>query len=153
MTTVPGKRSRWLLVVLAFLCQAVGADYEIRAKEASPVPLSRLNVDVAVNGVSFRPILAGPPTADGFPPKGTTFIVNGVIYPAGTFDKHGPDSGVLPDGSPEFPDMVIGTWTCRGWFSVDLLATTTGPYVATTQYSDFIERLGHDAYFTEGFEG
>jgi hypothetical protein len=59
---------------------------------------------------------------------------------------------VLPDGSPEFPDLVIGTWTCRGWFLVDLMNTTKGAYVATTQYFDFRERLGREAYFTEGFE-
>ena len=40
MTTLLGKRSLWLLVVLAFLCQAVGADYEIRAEEANSVRFS-----------------------------------------------------------------------------------------------------------------
>jgi hypothetical protein len=141
-----------LLAATACLCLAAGLDNEIRAEETSSGHRSQLNVDVAVNGLSFRPILAGPLTADGHPPKGTTFIVNGVIYPAGTFVKHGASSGVLADGSPEFPDLVIGTWTCRGWFAVDLLNTTTGAYVATTQYFDFRERLGREAYFTEGFE-
>jgi hypothetical protein len=152
MTIVPGRRSSWLLAASACLCLAAAPDVEIRAEDTRSAHRSQLNVDVALNGVSFRPILAGPLTADGHPPKGTTFIVNGVIYPAGTFEKHGASSGVLADGSPEFPDLVIGTWTCRGWFSVDLLNTTTGAFAATTQFFDFRERLGREAYFTEGFE-
>ena len=111
-----------------------------------------LDIDVAVNGVTFRPILAGELTADGFPPRGSTFIIDGYVYPAGTFASHGLDKGILPDGRPEFRELVIGTWTCRGWFSVDPVATTTGAYVATTQFFDFKLALGREAFFTEGFE-
>jgi hypothetical protein len=150
--TVLRTRNQWRIVALTILCQAVATSYDLRAEETNSSRASRLDVDVAVNGVSFRPIFAGPPTADGLPPKGTTFIINGVIYPAGTFASRGLTSGLLPDGSPEFPGLVIGTWTCRGWFSEDLLLTTTGAVVATTQIFDFKLPLGREAYFTEGFE-
>ena len=62
-----------------------------------------LDIDVAVNGVTSRPILAGEPTADGFPPRGSTFIIDGYVYPAGTFASRGLDKGILPDGMRRVP--------------------------------------------------
>jgi len=127
MTTVRSKQRLWLVAVTAAmaLSQSVGFMHPMATKGDDLRHRSPLDVDVAVSGVTFRPILAGPPTADGLPPKGTTFIINGLIYPAGTFARRGLTVGILPDGSPEFPELVIGTWTCRGWFSEDLLLTTT----------------------------
>jgi hypothetical protein len=154
MTTVRSKQRLWLVAVTAAmaLSQSVGFMHPMATKGDDLRHRSPLDVDVAVSGVTFRPILAGPPTADGLPPKGTTFIINGLIYPAGTFARRGLTVGILPDGSPEFPELVIGTWTCRGWFSEDLLLTTTGAYVATTQIFDLRLPLGREAFFTEGFE-
>jgi hypothetical protein len=34
--------------------------------------------------------------------------------------------------SPEFPDRVIGTWTCYGTHTEDAATTTSGPLVVTT---------------------
>ena len=53
---------------------------------------------------------------NGFTGQGTpagNFIIQGYLYPYGTLQT-GSD-GVNPDGSPEFPDAVIGRWMCRGW--------------------------------------
>jgi hypothetical protein len=77
-------------------------------------------------------------------------VVQGVIYRPGTLDPNcqanpgeGAYCGLLPDGSPEFPDQVIGRWYCRGWFvgeggpgSVGGIFTPTGPFVVTTQIYD-----------------
>lgn len=61
-------------------------------------------------------------------------MTQGYIYPEGTLDG---TNGVLADGSPEFPDQVVGEWTCRGWFIGDGAHTTTGAWVITTQMYDF----------------
>ena len=106
--------------------------------------------DIAMDGTSFS--FEGDVTPTGVPAKGTPFVVEGYIYPAGTFENHGPLSGVLMDGSPEFPDMVIGTWSCRGWHLQDGDAAT-GPVVITNQYFDFDpSRPGSQTITTEGIE-
>ncbi len=77
------------------------------------------------------------------PYYGASFVVQGVIYPAGTFDASSISSGLLDDGSPEFSDSVIGKWTCSGWFignSKDParggILTPTGAFVKTSQIYD-----------------
>ena len=54
-----------------------------------------------------------PALIDGMPEHHTAFITQGYLYPAGTLTG---TNGVLPDGSPEFPDKVLGQWTCSGWW-------------------------------------
>ena len=54
---------------------------------------------------------------DGFPAHGSPFITQGYLYPPGTLDE---TDGINPDGTPEFPDKVIGTWICRGWIYGDI---------------------------------
>ncbi len=49
---------------------------------------------------------------DGMPAHGNPFVTQGYIYPAGTLSEG--VSGTLEDGSPAFPDKVLGTWTCDG---------------------------------------
>ena len=72
----------------------------------------QLQFDVAESGPRFvfdeAPILES-----GLPAYGNSFVTQGFIYPHGTLDG---TNGVFADGSPEFPDKVIGEWTCRGFF-------------------------------------
>jgi hypothetical protein len=71
-------------------------------------------VDIAMIGPTFHDVEANPdPARAGIPPNGSPFIIQGYIYRGGTFDRYGDLSGVLPDGSPEFPARVIGKWICR----------------------------------------
>jgi hypothetical protein len=86
---------------------------------------------------------------DGMPKHGSSFITQGYIYPAGTLDG---GNGVLADGSPEFPDKVLGEWTCRGWFVGDGGHAKTGPMVVSTQLYNFGEELGNETLVTEGYE-
>ena len=67
---------------------------------------------------------------DGNPNYGTPFVTQGYLYPEGTLNG---SNGVLPDGSPEFPDDVIGTWTCYGYMIGEGAHTTTGEWVISTQ--------------------
>ena len=83
------------------------------------------------------------------PAYGNAFVTQGYIYPAGTLDG---TNGVLPDGSPEFPDQVLGEWTCRGWFVGDGAHTTSGPWVITTQVYTFGGAVGDATLITEGYE-
>jgi len=110
----------------------------------------RPRFDVAMNGFTFS--FEGNTNANGYPAKGTPFVIEGYIYPAGTFARHGELSGVNPDGSPEFPDRVLGTWICRGWHLQDGDAVT-GPVVATTQIFDLDPaRTGLSTLTTDGIE-
>jgi hypothetical protein len=109
-----------------------------------------LALDVACNGTTFQ--FVGPTTGGG-PAKGDTFVVKGYIYPAGFFKKYGATSGVNPDGSPQFPNLVIGTWYCRGWFLQDFASAKTGPFVATTQIYDLSsEGYSRKALTSDGLE-
>lgn len=110
-------------------------------------------VEVAENGTRFLPD-AEPVDADGLPLYGSEFITQGYLYPEGTItcDNDNNCNGVNPDGSPEFPDKVIGTWYCRGWHVNDAATTTTGPLVLTTQTYVFGDDPTAQNIVTDGFE-
>lgn len=78
---------------------------------------------------------AAPVHDDGMPAFGNAFVTQGYIYPAGTLD--GGVEGTKPDGSPAWPDLVLGTWTCDGFFVGDGGYTTTGNMVITRQVFEF----------------
>ncbi|MDH3463636.1 MAG: hypothetical protein OEM32_08440, partial [Acidimicrobiia bacterium] len=81
---------------------------------------------------------------------GNGFVTQGYIYPAGTL---GESNGVNPDGSPEFPDSVLGEWTCYGYFVGDGAHTENGPWVVTTQVFEFSSDLvGGQTIVTVGSE-
>jgi len=62
---------------------------------------------------------------DGLPVYGNPFITQGHIYPEGTLScNENGCNGVLEDGSPEFPDKVMGQWTCWGYHIGDGAHTT-----------------------------
>lgn len=92
---------------------------------------------------------AGPTDEDGWPIQGATFITQGYIYPAGTLQG---EHGVLPDGSPTYPDAVIGKWTCRGWVLGEGFAAVGVPNAISTQLFEFDEAYGGDLLVTEGYE-
>ena len=104
-----------------------------------------IKVDVAEAGTRFSfdeaPIFA----EDGMPAYGNSFVTEGYLYPEGTLSE---SNGVLPSGEPEFPELVIGKWTCRGYFVGDGAHTTTGPWVVTTQ----VYELDGEIIVTDGFE-
>jgi hypothetical protein len=104
-------------------------------------------LDVAIDAHTLA--LNNDPTAGGIPRRGTTFIVNGKIYPGGT----------IPSGVTSFdPDTApgsIGTWVCRGVFLADFadifVNGSAALTVDTTQI--FLLSTDKDALFTEGLEG
>ena len=109
-----------------------------------------IHYDIAMNGHSLR--FEGATTTAGLPADGTPFVIQGYIYPAGTFAQHGELSGVDANGNPTFPDLVLGTWTCRGWHLQDA-GTPTGISVATKQIFDLNQREpGSQTITTDGIE-
>jgi hypothetical protein len=107
-----------------------------------------LRFDVAEDATRFA-FAPQPVHDDGMPAYGNAFVTQGYIYPEGTLDG---SNGVLTDGSPEFPDQVLGEWTCRGWFVGDGAHTTTGPWVITTQVYNFGGEFGDATLITDGYE-
>lgn len=92
------------------------------------------NFDVAEDLSRFV-FAEAPVFDDGMPAYGNPFISQGYIYPAGTLD--GGVEGTLLNGDPAFPDLVIGEWTCDGFFVADGMRTETGPIVMTRQIYRF----------------
>ena len=109
-----------------------------------------LPCDVAMSGATF--FFEGDTNENGYPANGTPFVIQGYIYPAGTFARHGALSGTLANGDPEFPKDVLGTWTCRGWHLQDGDAQT-GVVVATNQVFEFDAAIpGDQTIVTDGIE-
>lgn len=139
------------IATLAFL--GLGGLTSMGALSMADAPSPRLapnRLDVAMDGTSF--FFEGPVTESGVPARGTPFVVEGYIYPGGTFAEFGPLRGVLPDGSPEFPELVLGKWTCRGWHLQDGDAPT-GPVVVTHQTFDLGNgEAGENMITTDGIE-
>ncbi len=93
-----------------------------------------MSFDVAEDLSRF--IFASEPVFDdGMPAFGNAFVTQGYIYEDGTLD--GGAEGTRADGSPAFPDKVIGRWTCDGYFVGDGARTKTGAMVITRQVFEF----------------
>ena len=118
------------------------------ALAALTAPDGTLRFDVAEDMSRFV-FAAQPVHDDGMPAYGNPFITQGYIYPADTLTE---SNGVLPDGSPEFPELVLGEWTCRGWFVGDGAHSKTGPMVITTQLYNFGAAYGDATLVSDGYE-
>jgi hypothetical protein len=116
------------------------------AAMAQPDDNTPMRVEVAEDGARF---IFGQERLfdDGNPNYGTPFVTQGYIYPEGTLNG---SNGVLPDGSPEFPDLVLGEWTCYGYMIGEGAHTTTGVWVVSTQVYKFNDT--DDIIVTSGFE-
>lgn len=111
-------------------------------------PANVMRVDVVENAARF----AFDPSItyeDGMPAYGTSFVTEGYIYPEGTLNG---SNGVLEDGSPEFPDLVLGKWTCFGAFVGEGMYTESGEVVITNQVFSFYGEDGNSTIISTGFE-
>ncbi len=142
-------RGRVLAGGAALAAAALGAQRIAAAQPAQPErperperpepPGTSLTLEVACDGRTQR-WDSGPA---GTGQRGTTFIVTGKIFPAGTLAK-GPTG---PDSSGS-----IGTWVCRGTLYFDLAEIAQGkePHAATSQLFLFDDG---SQLVTEGLEG
>lgn len=116
---------------------------------ANPILDTRfIQFDVSENAKRFI-FDETPLFADGSPAYGNEFVTEGYIYPPGTLDNA---DGVNADGSPQFPEKVIGRWVCRGWHIGEGAKTVTGPWVVTHQVYDFGSKPGQSSLMTDGVE-
>jgi hypothetical protein len=86
---------------------------------------------------------------DGMPADGSSFITRGYLYEPGTLTD---SNGVNPDGSPEFPDKVIGEWICQGYMINDAGHATGGVWVFSTQFFQLGSEPGAQSIVTQGYE-
>ena len=130
------------LMVLA-ACQGVSAQpVPTQVPTAEPMVLE---IEVAENINAFA-VAASEFTEDGMPTTSAPFSTRGYIYPVGTING---TNGVLADGSPEFPDKVLGEWICKGWM---LMGADGGMDIVSTQVLAFKGDYGNGVITTHGFE-
>jgi len=150
-------RQRWIIVVAALAALLAGGfalragltqGTEVYATSEAQGADNAITVEVAENGLRFL-FDETPVHEDGMPAYGNPFVTEGYLYPTGTLNG---SNGVLADGSPEFPEKVIGTWICRGYMIGDGAHTTSGPWVISTQTYNFGNGAGTAMVTTEGFE-
>lgn len=132
-----------LALVVTVACQPVQAAPAAQMATSAP-----MRFEVAEDGTRFV-FSQERLFEDGMPQYGTPFVTQGYIYPVGTVNG---SNGALADGSPEFPDKVIGEWTCYGWMIGDGGHTETGTWVVSTQIYQFNDDYGNAMIITDGFE-
>jgi hypothetical protein len=86
---------------------------------------------------------------DGMPADGSSFITRGYLYEAGTLSG---EDGVYADGSPQYPDKVIGEWICQGYMINDAGHATGGVWVFSTQFFQFGDEPGAQTIVSQGYE-
>lgn len=86
---------------------------------------------------------------DGLPADGSSFITRGYLYEAGTLQE---SNGVNADGSPEYPEKVIGEWICQGYMINDAGHAKGGVWVFSTQFFQFGKEPGAQTLVTTGYE-
>lgn len=124
-----------------------------------------IRLDVVELGTKFA-FDEAPVDQNGFPASGNPFITQGVIYPPGVVQvkADGTTNGVIvekdengnPVARPEFPELVLGLWICRGTvFADEGFNITSGPTVHTDQLFDFHSvggDFGRISFSTSGLE-
>jgi hypothetical protein len=142
-----------------FGAAAVAAGSGVRRSTAAPAALTAdeaiaqiededgvLRFDIAENATNYA--WAGDPELiDGLPATRTAFFTQGYIYPEGTLTE---SNGVLPDGSPEFPDLVLGQWSCWGWYQ-GTEAPAGMPTWVTSHLYNFGAAWGDATLVSEGY--
>jgi hypothetical protein len=137
------RRPTNLLIALAIAVLSLTA--VLVAAAQSPDNAAPLQVEVAEDGARF--VFDDLNLyEDGMPAYGSAFVTQGYIYPAGTLNG---SNGVLENGEPEFPELVLGEWTCYGWMIGEGARTETGEWVVSTQIYKFNDG---SMIVTDGFE-
>jgi hypothetical protein len=121
----------------------------VAAQATEPYPT--FSIDVVADCNRFVSEGIGHPHPG--PAFGDFFMQEGLIYEAGTLSANcagGDGCGLNPDGTPEFPEAVIGKWTCYGSFVGNGGATAEGVWLYSTQVYEFdVEQL-EDNVFAPG---
>jgi hypothetical protein len=87
---------------------------------------------------------------DGLPADGSAFITRGYLYQPGTLSGDG--DGVNEDGSPQYPEKLIGEWICSGYMINDAGHAKGGVWVVSTQFFQFGTTPGAETIVSQGYE-
>src|ERR1700680_4556127 len=120
------KKALWKSIVLIIVASAVAMQLGTQRAQAGraddgPRGAATFVVDVAVDMRTFAaiPSTGNPPGEPVGPNRGTTFIVNGKIFPAGDLPSGTASNDPSQAGS-------IGDWVCRGILTSDLARQLAG---------------------------
>jgi hypothetical protein len=89
-----------------------------------------------------------PELTNGLPAGRTAYIAQGYLYSEGTLNG---TNGVKADGSPEFPDKVLGQWLCYGWYLGTDDHVGAAPWVSSHLFN-FGAAWGEATLVSEGFD-
>jgi hypothetical protein len=103
-----------------------------------------LQLEIAEIPSRFAPAPFAFDPKTGMGGHGNTFVTQGYLYPAGTLNG---GEGVNPDGSPLYPDKVLGEWSCWGF-----VAGGDGGRPVTTQIFQLGMGYGNRTIVTTGYE-
>ncbi len=153
------RSSKWFMVIGILLVLLGGFGAVALAQQNQPEtangPKKKVEVfdfDIAEDPTHFV-FNADITDENGLPAYGSPFITEGYVDPAGTLDG---TNGVIihEDGTvePEFPDLVLGKWICRGWLIGEGMLTESGPVAITTQLYQLGETYNSATIITEGYE-
>lgn len=127
----------------AFFAPMVTAEEAIAQVESED---GVLRFDVAEDGTRF--VWSGDPElVDGLPTGSTPYVTQGYIYPEGTLTD---SNGVNADGTPEFPDKVLGQWSCWGWRLGATDHAASAPWLSTHLFN-FGDGWGEATLVSEGY--
>jgi hypothetical protein len=139
---------QYLLTFVIFIAVAVTGVVAL-ASSSEQAAAQVIQMEIAEDGARFI-FDEAPVYDDGMPAHGNSFVTFGYIYPAGTLNG---SNGVLENGEPEFPELVLGEWYCRGYMIGEAAHAETGEWVISTQTFKFNEDVYSGAILvTEGFE-
>jgi hypothetical protein len=140
-------RIRWLALPL-LLALLIAAALPTTSRLLAQSRTQTVSFDIAEIPSRFAPA----PFAmgdDGMPLYGNPFVTQGYLYPVGTLDN---SDGINPDGSPAFPDKVLGEWSCWGYHIRDAGRTVTEPAVVTNQLFQITQAYGAQTIVSNGYE-
>jgi hypothetical protein len=143
-----GKRIPLIIAVLTIAIVTTAMAIPPLVEQPVHANTTVLKFDVAEDATRF--VFDDAPVLDnGLPAYGNAFVTSGYLYEYGTLNG---SNGVQPDGSPQFPDKVVGYWICRGWFIGEGAHTQSGAMVVTTQYFQIGDGPGGETIITDGVE-
>ncbi len=146
------KRTNIIALMTALLALVAAIGLPLATAAGSQRATEKVEFDVAedMNRFIFDKDIV---YEDGMPKDGSAFITRGYLYPAGTLtcDDTG-CNGVNKDGSPEFPDKVIGEWICQGTMINEAAHATTGVWVFSNQFFQLGTAPGEQTITTTGYE-
>jgi hypothetical protein len=137
------RRSAIAAVVLMLTASAHGQEGDQQGAARKPEPIV-FAVDVAEDFRKFVPTLVKPEHTQ--PERGSFFVTEGRIFPAGT---------IQGDGATFDPSQRghIGVWFCRGTHLVAAHEIPAAPLWVDTAQLFVLGRQGKEQLTTEGIEG